>query len=198
MVLVYFISTCSKQRKGALVYFIHTDQRREGQKGSGNRIMFYHCEVHVPIYSDRSFHLRTKLNQVCMGGQGLFPLEESNSLVKVNIEQEAARSMMGRRATSVNLLAFSVAMLSQRTYRGKLVHWAKCLHLGVGQVASECTSGLNGLMVYLLDQNKVWILKWIIVIPKIASWFQIAITCSSLAREKLTRKSQTKWPVCLL
>ena len=52
---------------------------------------------------------------------------------------------MGRRSTSINLLAFSVAILSQKPNSRKLVHWAKCLHLGVGQVVSECTSSLNGL-----------------------------------------------------
>ena len=43
---------------------------------------------------------------------------------------------MGRRATGINLLAFSIAMLSQRSYRGN--SWVS------PQVASECTS-LNGL-----------------------------------------------------
>ena len=61
-------------------------------------------------------------------------------------EQEAPRSIMSRRATGVNLLAFSVAMLSQRSYRRKPAHWAKCLHLGVSQVVSECMSRLNRLM----------------------------------------------------
>ena len=62
----------------------------------------------------------------------------------------------------------------------KLAHWAKCLHLGVGQVVLEkCTSSLNGLRVYLLDQNKVRRLKWIIVFQKIASWLQIAMTFPS-------------------
>ena len=61
---------------------------------------------------------------------------------------------MGRYATGVNLLAFSVAMLSQKSHRGKLAHLANCLHLGVSQVASECTSGLNVLMVYLLLDQK--------------------------------------------
>ena len=49
-------------------------------------------------------------------------------------------------ATGVNLLAFSIAMHIPRSYRGKLAYWAKCQHLGVSQVASECTSGSNGLM----------------------------------------------------
>ena len=61
---------------------------------------------------------------------------------------------MGR-STSINLLAFSVAILSEKSNSRKLVHWAKCLHLRVGQVVSECTSSLNGLTVYLLDHNKV-------------------------------------------
>ena len=52
---------------------------------------------------------------------------------------------MGRRATSINLLAFSVAILSQKSYSRKPAHWAKCLQLGVGQVVSECTLSLNGL-----------------------------------------------------
>ena len=52
---------------------------------------------------------------------------------------------MGRRSTSINLLAFSVAILSQKPNSRKLAHWAKCLRLGVGQVFSECTSSLNGL-----------------------------------------------------
>ena len=52
---------------------------------------------------------------------------------------------MDRRATSSNLLAFSVAILSQKPNSRKLAHWAKCLCLGVGQVVSERTSSLNGL-----------------------------------------------------
>ena len=52
---------------------------------------------------------------------------------------------MGRRSTSINLLAFSVAILSQKPNSRKLAHWAKCLRVGVGQVVSECTSSLNGL-----------------------------------------------------
>ena len=36
---------------------------------------------------------------------------------------------MGRRATGGNLLSFSVATLSQRSYRRKLEDWAKCLHI---------------------------------------------------------------------
>ena len=52
---------------------------------------------------------------------------------------------MGRRSTSINLLAFSVAILSQKPNSRKLAHWAKCLRFGVGQVVSECTSSLNGL-----------------------------------------------------
>ena len=62
---------------------------------------------------------------------------------------------MGRLATDVN----HWPSLLPRSYRRKLAHWAKCLQLGVSQVASECTSGLNGLnWVYLLlDQNKVGI-----------------------------------------
>ena len=54
---------------------------------------------------------------------------------------------MGRRSTSINLLAFSVAILSQKHNSRKLAHWAKCLHLGVGQVVSECTSSLTGLRI---------------------------------------------------
>ena len=60
------------------------------------------------------------------------------------LKQEAPRS--SRHATDVNLLAFSVAMLRQRSYRGKPAHWAKRLPLGVSQVASECKPGLNELM----------------------------------------------------
>ena len=57
---------------------------------------------------------------------------------------------MGRRATDVNHLTLSVA-------RRKLAHLATCLQLGVSQVASECTSGSNGLnwVCLLLDRNKV-------------------------------------------
>ena len=75
------------------------------------------------------------------------------SVRRANTEQEAPRSIMGRRATDVN----HWPPLLPRSYRRKLAHWAKCLKLGVSQVASECTSGLNGLnWVYLLlDQNKV-------------------------------------------
>ena len=52
------------------------------------------------------------------------------------MKQEAQRSEH-RHATGVNLLAFSVAMLRHRTYRGRLVNWAKCLHLGGSQVVSD-------------------------------------------------------------
>ena len=79
-----------------------------------------------------------------------FVLSQPNFKVK----QEAPRSIMGRCASGVNLLAFSVAMLSQRSHRGKLPHWAKCLHLGVSQVVSECTSGLNGLIGLLAGSKQ--------------------------------------------
>ena len=55
-------------------------------------------------------------------------------------------NMVNKKLQGASWVAFSVAMLSERSYRGKLAHWTKCLHLGVGQVASECTSGLNGLL----------------------------------------------------
>ena len=62
-------------------------------------------------------------------------------------KQEAPSGIMGRRATDVN----HWPSLLPRSYRRKLAHWAKCLQLGVSQVASECMSGLNGLnWVYLL------------------------------------------------
>ena len=61
---------------------------------------------------------------------------------------------MGRRSTSINLLAFSVAILSQKPNSRKLAHWAKCLHLGVGQVVSECTSiNLLAFSVAILSQK---------------------------------------------
>ena len=62
---------------------------------------------------------------------------------------------MGRRATDVNHLAFSVAKVLQKE-TGTL---GQVPTVGVSQVASECMSGLNGLnWVYLLlDQNKVGI-----------------------------------------
>ena len=69
---------------------------------------------------------------------------------------------MGRRATDVNRLAFSVAKVLQKetgTLGQVPTVGCHCFDLGVSQVASECTSGLNGLnWVYLLlDQNKVGI-----------------------------------------
>ena len=69
------------------------------------------------------------------------------------MEQEAPRSIMGHCSTSINLLAFSVAILSQKPNSRKLAHWAKCLHLGVGQVVSECTSSLNGLMSLRISKD---------------------------------------------
>ena len=77
---------------------------------------------------------------------------------------------MGRRATDVNHLAFSVAKVLQKE-TGTL-----------GQVPTAgCQPG--GLRMH------VWF-KWIkLGLPAAgASWFQIAITCSSSAREKLTPK----------
>ena len=63
---------------------------------------------------------------------------------------------MGHHATSINLLAFSVAILSQKSCslqqetgtQGQVPSF-------VGQVVSECTVSLNGLTGFLLDQNKV-------------------------------------------
>ena len=46
---------------------------------------------------------------------------------------------MGRCVTIINLLTFSVPILSQKSYSRKVAHWAKCLQLRVGQVVSECT-----------------------------------------------------------
>ena len=60
------------------------------------------------------------------------------------------------------------------------MHRAKCLHLDVSQVDSECMSGLNGLMD-LLVKTKFGALS-----GSLASW---AETHS---------QSQTKLPVCLL
>ena len=78
--------------------------------------------------------------------------------------------------------------LLPRSYRRKLAHRAKCLQLSVSQLASECTSGLNGLnWVYLLlDQNKVGIVIW-----NIASWFQITIICClQLGRNSLPKSNE--------
>ena len=89
---------------------------------------------------------------------------------------------MGRRATDVNHLAFSVAKVLQKETGtlgqvptvgcqpgGLRMHvWFKWIKLGLPAA---------------VDQNKVGIVIW-----NIASWFQIAITCSSSAREKLTPK----------
>ena len=104
-------------------------------------------------------------------------------------KQEAPRSIMGRRSTSINLLAFSVSILSWKSNSRKLAHWAKCLHLGVGQMVSECTSSLNGLTLYRLDQNKVRSIHP--VFQKIDTWLQIAVTCPSLNSlpEKHSQKS---------
>ena len=62
---------------------------------------------------------------------------------------------MGRRATDVNHLAFSVAKVLQKE-TGTL---GQVPTVGCQPGGSECTSGLNGLnWVYLLlDQNKVGI-----------------------------------------
>ena len=54
---------------------------------------------------------------------------------------------MGHRATSNNLLASSVATLSQKS-TGENWHTGPSAYtwdLGVGQVISECISGLNGI-----------------------------------------------------
>ena len=96
---------------------------------------------------------------------------------------------MGRRATSIHLLGFSVAIRSQQE-TGTLgqVPTLGCWPSGF----RKCTSSLNGLRVYLLDQNKVGRLKWIIIVfQKIASWLQIAMTFPSFnsLAEKHSQKS---------
>ena len=86
---------------------------------------------------------------------------------------------MGRSATSINLLAFSVAILGQKSYNRKLAHWAKCLHLGVGQMVSECTSSLNGLTGLPVRSKQSLKTQVDQVFQMIASWLQIAMTCPS-------------------
>ena len=109
-------------------------------------------------------------------------------LRKNDIKQEAPKSIMGRRATSIHLLGFSVAIRSQQE-TGTL---GQVPTLGCWpSVLEKCTSSLNGLRVYLLDQNKVRSFKWIIVFQKIASWLQIAMTFPSFnsLAEKHSQKS---------
>ena len=81
---------------------------------------------------------------------------------------------MGRRATGINLLAFSFAMLSQTSYRGNLAHWAKCLQLCVTPGGLRMYLLLNGLFKLGLPCCSIKTKFEQSTIRKIASWFQEA------------------------
>ena len=121
-------------------------------------------EISVDAQPHRNTHtnpIRYKFNQI---DREVFEstLEKALSwgdIPELKSTQGINKKLRGASWVAVQQMLIIWPSLLPRSYRRKLAHWAKCLQLGVSQVASECTSGLNGLnWVYLLlDQNKVGI-----------------------------------------